>query len=89
MAPMEPDARRSGGVDVGVEVEVEVDGEQGGVLLGAIHVGLALAPRDLNPGPLADAWNARIAAHRIARADVASGSVVRLGAARIVFLISI
>jgi len=55
-------------------------------VLDRYEVGLALAPRGLNAGPLADAWNARIAAHSIARADVASGSVVRLGAARIAVL---
>ena len=46
-------------------------------------VGLALAPRGLNAGPLADAWSSRIAARGIARADVSAGSIVRLGAARI------
>ncbi len=55
-------------------------------VLDRYDVGLALAPRGLNAGPLADAWNARIAAHGIARADVASGSVVRLGPVRIVVL---
>jgi competence protein ComEC len=55
-------------------------------VLDRYEVGLALAPRGLNAGPLADAWNARIAAHTIARADVASGSVVRLGPARIAIL---
>ena len=55
-------------------------------VLDRYDVGLALAPRGLNAGPLADAWNSRIAAHGIARADVASGSAVRLGAARIVVL---
>ncbi|HEV2250753.1 MAG TPA: ComEC/Rec2 family competence protein [Candidatus Limnocylindria bacterium] len=52
-------------------------------VLDRYEVGLALAPRGLNASPLADAWNARIAAHRIARADVSAGSVVRLGAASI------
>jgi len=55
-------------------------------VLDRYDVCLAVAPRGLNAGPLADAWNARIAAHGIARADVASGSVVRLGAAKIVVL---
>jgi len=55
-------------------------------VLDRYDVGLALAPRGLNSGPLADAWNARIAAHGIARADVASGTAVRLGAARVVVL---
>jgi len=55
-------------------------------VLDRYDVGLALAPRGLNAGPLADAWNARVAAHGIARADVASGAVVRLGSARIVVL---
>ena len=55
-------------------------------VLDRYDVGLALAPRGLNAGPLADAWNARIAARHIARADVASGSVVRLGPARIAVL---
>ncbi|HLZ47362.1 MAG TPA: ComEC/Rec2 family competence protein, partial [Candidatus Limnocylindria bacterium] len=52
-------------------------------VLDRYEVGLAIAPRGLNPGPLADAWNARITAHGIARADVAAGSAVRLGSARI------
>jgi competence protein ComEC len=52
-------------------------------VLDRYEVGLAVAPRGLNAGPLADAWNARIAAHRIARADVGVGSLVKLGAARI------
>jgi competence protein ComEC len=52
-------------------------------VLDRYDVGLAVAPRGLNAGPLADAWNGRIAAHRIARADVSAGSVVRLGASRI------
>ena len=55
-------------------------------VLDRYEVGLTLAPRGLNAGPLADAWNARIAAHGIARADVATGSVVRLGSARILVL---
>ena len=46
-------------------------------------VGLAVAPRGLNPGPLADAWSTVIAKRGIARADVSAGSMVRLGAARI------
>jgi competence protein ComEC len=52
-------------------------------VLDRYEVGLAVAPRGLNAGPLADAWNARIAAHGIARADVSAGSVVKLGGARI------
>jgi competence protein ComEC len=52
-------------------------------VLDRYEIGLALAPRGLNAGPLADAWNGRIAAHGIARADVSAGSVVKLGAARI------
>ena len=52
-------------------------------VLDRYEIGLAVAPRGLNAGPLADAWSARIAAHGIARADVGAGSVVRLGAARI------
>jgi competence protein ComEC len=52
-------------------------------VLDRYEVGLAVAPRGLNSGPLADAWNARIAAHHTARADVAVGSVVRFGTARI------
>ena len=39
-------------------------------VLDRYEVGLAVAPRGLNAGPLADAWNARIAAHRIAHTDV-------------------
>jgi len=52
-------------------------------VLDRYEVGLAVAPRGLNAGPLADAWNARIAAHGIARADVGAGSMVKLGSARI------
>lgn len=52
-------------------------------VLDRYDVGLAVAPRGLNPGPLASAWDARIAAHHIARADVGVGSVVTLGPARI------
>lgn len=52
-------------------------------VLDRYEVGLAIAPRGLNGSPLADAWNARIAAHHIARGDVDAGSIVRLGAARI------
>ncbi|MHB8630578.1 MAG: ComEC/Rec2 family competence protein, partial [Candidatus Limnocylindria bacterium] len=55
-------------------------------VLDRYEVGLALAPRGLNPGPLADAWSARIAAHHIARADVSAGAVVKLGAARLFVL---
>ena len=42
-------------------------------VLDRYDVGLAVAPRGLNAGPLADAWNARITAHGIARADVTRG----------------
>lgn len=52
-------------------------------VLDRYDVGLALAPRGLNAGPLASAWDARIAAHHIARANVGVGSVVTLGPARI------
>jgi len=52
-------------------------------VLDRYDVGLAVAPRGLNAGPLADAWNARIAAHGIAHAELSAGSVVKLGAARI------
>ena len=52
-------------------------------VLDRYDVGLAVAPRGLNAGPLASAWNARIQAHHIARADVGVGSVVTLGLARI------
>jgi len=52
-------------------------------VLDRYDVGLAVAPRGLNVGPLADAWSTRIAKHGIARADVSAGSTVRLGAARI------
>jgi len=52
-------------------------------VLDRYDIGLAVAPRGLNAGPLADAWNRRITAHGIARADVSAGSVVRLGAVRI------
>ena len=55
-------------------------------VLDRYEVGLAVAPRGLNAGPLADAWSGRIAARGIARADVAVGAVVRLGAARIFVL---
>jgi len=52
-------------------------------VLDRYEVGLAVAPRGLNAGPLADAWSGRIAARGIARADVSAGALVRLGAARI------
>ena len=52
-------------------------------VLDRYDVGLAVAPRGLNAGPLADAWNMRITAHGIARADVTAGSIVKLGPARI------
>ena len=52
-------------------------------VLDRYDVGLAVAPRGLNAGPLADAWNARIAAHGIAHAELSAGSVVKLGATRI------
>ncbi|HSW95288.1 MAG TPA: ComEC/Rec2 family competence protein [Patescibacteria group bacterium] len=52
-------------------------------VLDRYEVGIAVAPRGLNAGPLATAWNARIQAHHIARADVGVGSVVTLGPARI------
>ena len=52
-------------------------------VLDRYDVGLAVAPRGLNAGPLASAWAARIQAHHIARADVGTGSVVTFGAARI------
>jgi competence protein ComEC len=52
-------------------------------VLDRYDVGLALAPRGLNAGPLADAWNGRIAARHVSRADVEAGSVVKLGDARI------
>jgi competence protein ComEC len=52
-------------------------------VLDRYDVGLAVAPRGLNAGPLASAWDARIAAHHIARADVGVGSSVTLGPARI------
>ena len=52
-------------------------------VLDRYDVGLAVAPRGLNAGPLASAWNARIQSHHIARADVGIGSVVTLGPARI------
>ena len=52
-------------------------------VLDRYDVGLAVAPRGLNAGPLADAWNGRIAAHGIAHAALSAGSVMKLGAARI------
>jgi len=52
-------------------------------VLDRYDVGLAVAPRGLNAGPLASAWNARIQSHHFARADLGSGSVVTLGPARI------
>jgi competence protein ComEC len=51
-------------------------------VLDRYDVGLAVAPRGLNAGPLATAWDARIAAHHIAHAALGVGSVVTLGAAR-------
>ena len=52
-------------------------------VLDRYDIGLAMAPRGLNAGPLADAWNERIARHGIPRADVSAGSTVRLGRARV------
>jgi len=52
-------------------------------VLDRYDVGLAVAPRGLNAGPLASAWDTRIRAHHIAHADVGIGSVVTLGPARI------
>jgi competence protein ComEC len=52
-------------------------------VLDRYEVGLAVAPRGLNAGPLADAWNGRLAARHVERADVTAGSVVRFGPARI------
>ena len=74
-------------IDVVFLTHAHVD--HGAGLLAALdryEVGLAVAPRGLNPGPLADAWNSRIASRGVARADVSAGSVVRLGPARIVVL---
>lgn len=71
-------------IDVVVLTHAHVDHGAGLIaVLDRYEVGLAVAPRGLNAGPLADAWNARIGARGIARADVAAGSSVRLGAARI------
>lgn len=71
-------------IDVVALTHAHVDHGAGLIaVLDRYDVGLAIAPRGLNPGPLADAWSARIAAHRIARADVAAGTTIRLGAARI------
>lgn len=52
-------------------------------VLARYEVGLAVAPRGLNPGPLADAWEAALAAHRIAHAALAAGAQLRLGPARL------
>lgn len=71
-------------IDVVALTHAHVDHGAGLIaVLDRYDVGLAVAPRGLNAGPLADAWAARIAAHGIARADVSAGAVVRLGAARI------
>jgi beta-lactamase superfamily II metal-dependent hydrolase len=52
-------------------------------VLDRYEVGLAVAPRGLNAGPLADAWSKSIAEHGIPRADVGAGAIVHLGSARI------
>ncbi len=71
-------------IDVVVLTHAHVDHGAGLVaVLDRYEVGLAVAPRGLNAGPLADTWTARIAARGIARADVAAGSTIRLGPARI------
>ena len=71
-------------IDVVALTHAHIDHGAGLVaVLDRYDVGLAVAPRGLNVGPLADAWNARIAARHIARADVSAGSVVRFGPARI------
>ena len=71
-------------IDVVILTHAHVDHGAGLIaVLDRYEVGLAVAPRGLNPGPLADAWSTAIAKHGIARADVSAGSTVRLGAARI------
>ena len=71
-------------IDVVVLTHAHVDHGAGLIaVLDRYDVGLAVAPRGLTAGPLADAWSSRIAQHRIPRADVSVGSTVRLGSARI------
>ena len=52
-------------------------------VLDRYDVGLAIAPRGLNAGPLADGWNERIARHGVARSDATVGTTVHLGRATI------
>jgi competence protein ComEC len=71
-------------IDLVVLTHAHVDHGAGLIaVLDRYDVGLAVAPRGLNAGPLADAWAGGIARRGIARADVGAGSTVRLGAARI------
>ena len=71
-------------IDVVVLTHAHVDHGAGLIaVLDRYEVGLAVAPRGLNAGPLADAWSSHIAQRGVARADVSAGSTVRLGSARI------
>lgn len=80
-ASLRPWQRR---IDVIALTHAHVDHGAGLIaVLDRYEIGLAVAPRGLNPGPLADAWNSGIAAHGIPRADVAAGSIIRMGAVRI------
>ena len=74
-------------IDVVVLTHAHLDHGAGLIAaIGRYDVGLAVAPRGLNAGPLADAWNSAIAKRGVARADVGAGSVIRFGPARITVL---
>ena len=80
-ASLRPWQRR---IDVVMLTHAHVDHGAGLIaVLDRYEVGLAVAPRGLNAGPLADAWSKSIAAHGIPRADVGAGAIVHLGSARI------
>ena len=80
-ASLRPWQRR---IDVVVLTHAHVDHGAGLIaVLDRYEVGLAVAPRGLNAGPLADAWSKGIASHGILRADVGAGAIVHLGSARI------
>jgi len=50
------------------------------------EVGLAIEPEGLNPGPVATAWNDRIARSHVARRAVSAGARIRIGDATIAVL---
>jgi len=55
-------------------------------VLDRYHVGLAIEPLGLNPGPLATAWNEHAAAAGVPRRAAVTGATVRLGSATLRFL---